>query len=477
MKILYCYWMQYNDLNSRGGGVQVYQRNIINNLRKGENIRLYTLSSGIAYNGKKECYIERMKNDKNIERYQVVNSPMLAPSKSSFYNQNIYLSDTRLKEVFFQFLKDIGGVDVVHFQSLEGFTLKVLELKEQFPQTKFIVSLHNYQCFCPQVNLWKNDSECCEDFHQGRDCLTCLGAYPSSESFKKYYFFDYYLRKFGMASYSKNILDKIKKVYIKLNPRGNANEAVSTTNTSTVSKNFEEFRKLNVSYINRYIDSILCVSCRVREIALRMGIDSSKAHISYIGTAFADNQAVSSRFSYSGGILKLAYMGYMRHDKGFYFFLDALEQMDSVLAKKISVVIAARFDDEEAVVRIQKLKSHLAGVILYNGYTHNQIPEIIEGVHLGIVPVLWEDNLPQVAIEFKAMGIPVLASDRGGPSELSGSSYFRFKNGNKNDFYEKLETLISNPAAISDYWEKQHRLITMKEHCEQLMSVYSRNGI
>ena len=49
-KILYCYWMQYNDTNNRGGGVQVYLKNIITKLNAVRDIKIYTLSSGVAYN-------------------------------------------------------------------------------------------------------------------------------------------------------------------------------------------------------------------------------------------------------------------------------------------------------------------------------------------------------------------------------------------------------------------------------------------
>ena len=36
----------------------------------------------------------------------------------------------------------------------------------------------------------------------------------------------------------------------------------------------------------------------------------------------------------------------------------------------------------------------------------------------GVVPVLWHDNLPQVAIEMHARHIPLLTSDMGGAQEL-----------------------------------------------------------
>lgn len=39
--------------------------------------------------------------------------------------QNIYLNDERLKNTIRGFLTKIGGVDVIHFQSFEGLTLKI----------------------------------------------------------------------------------------------------------------------------------------------------------------------------------------------------------------------------------------------------------------------------------------------------------------------------------------------------------------
>lgn len=456
-------------------GVQVYLNNILTGLRQRKDVQIITLSSGIAYNFKKKCYIEKLKSDGDIDRYQVVNSPMLSPSKSSFHDQQIYLNDTVLKDVLRDFLKEIGGVDVIHFQCLEGLTLKVLELKKEFPQTKFILSLHNYQCFCPQVNLWKREQESCDDFHEGKDCSGCLGQYPGAEKFRKYYLADYYMRKVGMEQYSQPLRTKLKNLYGKLKAlKGSpAAEPVQVLSTSPKeAETFCRFRRDNVAYINRYMDAVLCVSERVKEIAMHMGVYEEKAITSYIGSAFAEHQARKAAYPYTGGPLKIAYMGYMRRDKGFYFFLDALASMPERLAKDISVVIAARFDDPAAVKKLEEISLRFEEFRLYDGYTHKDIPAITHGLHLGIVPVLWEDNLPQVAIEFKAMGIPVLAADRGGASELSHSKKFVFKSGDKDDFIQKLEEFIRKPDTIEDYWKEQNHLITMKEHCDSLIQIY-----
>lgn len=472
MKILFYYWMQYNDLNTRGGGVQVYLKNIINELRKDKDCEIYTLSSGIAYDLSGKCYVQELPKDGNIRRFQVINSPMLAPSKSSFYEQDVYLKDRTLKEVVNNFLDQIHGVDVIHFQSFEGLTLSVLELKKEYPQTHFIASVHNYQYFCPQVNLWKNDSISCDDFHNGKDCCHCLGGYPSAQQFKKYYLLDFYLRKVGLGKYSKPLLNKVKDIYHTVH-KEKENQRTQSNFIPIDSDVFKDFRSQNIKYINDYIDTVLCVSKRVRDIAVSMGIKKNKALVSYIGSNFASNQALESKYIYNGDVLKIAYMGYMRKDKGFYFLLDTLSAMPENLSKRLAIVIAARFDDSNAVAKLETMKSRFADITLYNGYTRNQIPSLTKGVNLGVVPVLWEDNLPQVAIEFKAMGIPVFASNRGGPSELSGAEEFIFKSGDKEDFIRKLTAIIDNPGIFARYWDKQMKLITMAEHVNQLLSIYS----
>lgn len=235
---------------------------------------------------------------------------------------------------------------------------------------------------------------------------------------------------------------------------------------------FRAFREQNVQAINQYMDTVLCVSRRVQAIAQHMGVRPELTQVSYIGTAFAETQKMQSAYPYTGGILTLAYMGYMRHDKGFYFLLEALEQMPADLAGQLDIVIAARYDDMAAVQRLEALQGKFHAIRLYNGYTHAQIPEITRHVNLGLVPVLWEDNLPQVTIKFKAMGIPVLASDKGGASELSASTFFRFHSGDCADFCRKIRAISQNGHLLDDYWNQQQPLVSMASHGQDLVRHY-----
>ena len=467
LKILHYYWTQYNDMEKPGGGIRVYLENIIG-IQK-QNDTVYMLNSGVDYDLKHECYIKEIADKNDVKQYSIINSPILAPSKCSFNNQKIYLEDKILADVLDDFLSKNGPFDVIHFHSLEGLSINVLHLKNKFPQTKFILSLHNYYIFCPQVNLWKNDMESCENYHCGKDCVSCVPNLPNSRLVKFSYMLSTCLRCINLEKYSEIITRNLKLLYTKHKSRSIVSEKQFDNINNT---EFERFRTRNIEIINKYIDTVICVSKRVMQIAVNMGISKDKCQVAYIGTQFAENQITTIKYPIINGILRLLYMGYMRKDKGFYFFVEALENIPPKLAKKIEVVIAARFDDLVLVDRLKLLKKKFKNIILYNGYTHTDIPLITKGVNLGVVPVMWEDNLPQVAMEMKAMGIPILASDRGGASELTDSVLFKFKAGNTDDFINKIAQIIYKPQLLNLYYDKHFILQNNLEHCLILRKIY-----
>ena len=150
--------------------------------------------------------------------------------------------------------------------------------------------------------------------------------------------------------------------------------------------------------------------------------------------------------------------------------------MEESLSKKIIITIAAKYDNNQnkkEIETLQKLKSKFHDIILINGYNHQNQAQILEDQNLGIVPVLWEDNLPQVAIEQIAYGVPILCSDCGGVSELHNyNPDFTFKAGNVKEFLEKINNILKNRNLLNDYWKTVQHLTTMKEHIDFLEKIY-----
>ena len=467
MRILYYNWIQFDNAENKGGGVSLYQRNLIEVMCQNPDNEIFFLSSGREYcTPIADPYIQETDNcfGNSCHSYTVVNSPVLATG--NYLNSSdlsVYLKETSLYRLIRDFISEIGGIDVIHFNNFEGLSLSVLRLKEAFPDVQMIYSLHNYFPFCTQVNLWSHGCENCLDYQDGSRCPDCHDIGVSSAKIKE---------KLALDALYKSQTEQLS-----LEEYQRRQQAIDDKYSADKHKEngkadvYRCFREETATAFNRYVDCILAVSNRVREIAVSMGIQTDKIRTSYIGTKFADRQ-LGRLHNISKDVFTIAYLGYMRQDKGFYFFLETCEKMSPKLCASCDVVFAAKASDPDAKERIEALKNRFHGVFFYDGYSHENMEEILASVHLGIVPVLWEDNLPQIAIEMVSMGVPVLSSHLGGAKELTESENFCFRAGDFNDFEEKLMFLKEHPQILQEYFAKGRKLVTMTEHAKSLQKIY-----
>lgn len=468
MKILYFNWVPTRAFHKDGGGVSIYQRNLLQEFSTDKELEVYYLTTSYAQDLiTRKPYIRKVKQSTidNIHEYEIVNAPILAPSFFSFNVIDQYFENDETISLISDFMDKFGPFNVIHFNNLEGISAKVLELKKRFKETKFIISLHNYFPFCAQVNLWYRDRENCLDFEHGKKCLDC-NLFPV----------DYQVIKLQRACPSlvqhKRLFNGLRKIYHRLNLKP------APVKAKVEEANHYLRRQNYVNLINSYVDIVLCVSKRVEEIAIKMGIKKELCHVEYIGTRHADYANNFKNKIKHDGTLTMGYLGYMRHDKGFYFYLDTLEAFPDALAQKISLVVAAPITDGNAYQRLENLKNKFRQVTIHNGYKQDQlkyIKYILENVNLGIVPVLWEDNLPQVALEFSAYGIPVLTSDLGGAQEITVSDLFIFKAGDKKSFIDRVQSILESQDSLLKFWPNKNdkRILTsVKEHCNTLKNNY-----
>lgn len=466
MKILYYNWIQFDNEKNQGGGVNVYQKNLIDYLVNNTEQEVYFLSSGWEYNPLKTSpYIKETSNiyGNRCKSFVVINSSIMAPAFAVFMNPQKFIEDNLTYEIFDEFIKKHGPFDVIHFNNIEGISINVLKLKEKYPDTKFIVSIHNYQPICPLNQYFQNHNNViCHNFNNGEECLKCSVEIPGKKEYPNRCKYFYYNTLNGNKKFLRFPLKMFCKIF-----KYRSKSYIGGRETMKPEQ-YERYRKHNIDMLNRYADVILAVSERVRQIMISHGIESDKVITSYIGTKFAESELGHST-AQTTSPFTIAYMGYERIDKGFFFLIDALSKLDKEIAKNINVVLAvAKIHKENYENKLKNFNK----IIVHNGYTHKELPQILKDVNLGIVPVLWEDNLPQVAIEMVACGVPILCSDFGGASELSSSEYFKFKGGNENNFVEKLAAIINNPVLLNDYWLNHSPLTTMEKHVKNLLKIY-----
>ncbi len=470
MKILYYNWVNFWQ-SKTGGGVSVYQKNLLDTLGNMPDIKLTYLSSGYKFNMfVDKTYIRKSKPGyANIACYELINSTVTAPAWKMFNNLGAVFNNTdcRVLNALIQFIHQQGGFDILHLNNIEGLPLNFLQLKKHFPNMKIVYSIHNYVSFCPLVELYNHKKRCiCEDPNRTKDCSGCFSVCPplsrKAQSDICAFFFQNKILSCIYKYICRHVLLKKKSIPVR-------------QNFETPLNLVQTYPSLFVEQLNKNVDIFLSVSKRVKEIASNFGIDSKRNYVSYIGTKVAEQQLGHQKYVPNGEYLTIAYLGYALYHKGFEFFIKALETLPEPDAKKINVKLCAAKVKPHLMKRIENLKTKFASVEHINGFTHETLPNVLENVNLGIVPVLWEDNLPQVAIEMVSHGIPVLCSSSGGASELCTDDAFRYTVNNIKSFQEKLQVFISNPKRVCEYWNNHHGLTTMKQHINELLQIYSAN--
>lgn len=484
MRTLYYNWVDYLDDEGRGGGVSVYQANLLRRLEETPGVEAVFLSSGLAYdlrNRTPRWEPLRHGPGSKTPRFEIVNSGCLSPSHHSFGNDT-QVAHPETELVFSDFLQAQGPFDVVHFNNLEGVPANVLALRATFPDTRFVLSLHNYYPVCPQVNLWFGERENCLDFEGGSRCIGCLEHKPAENLTQTANGLAYWMKVHGIRAGTWQF-DLLYRSIIRAGSLASRivgrmrRRAPVLSNEGTVDKarGFVDRRAAMVRLINENCDRVLAVSDRVGEIAVAHGIDQDLVRTSYIGSAQAEKFAQSvprGAVPGSDGTVTLGYLGYMRRDKGFFFLLDALEKLPKDIASRVRLLVAAKIWPDSSMARLDALKTHLAGVTHVNGYGHGDLDDLLARVDVGLIPVMWQDNLPQVAIEMHARHIPLLTSDLGGAQELGRCPDMVFQASSTQSFTDRLRFLLDGKFDPDRYWQGAMAPISMDAHVRQLLEVY-----
>ena len=482
MKILLYNYVQFDDIEKRGGGVTIYLANLVRSLLQ-SNHEVIFLSSGNSYDINSSEPRLDIKKEGKLTRCIVYNSPFPAPASSSFYEPEVFTDSNSLDKIAHEIFHRFSDIDVFHFNNIEGLTYGFIKkLRECFIESNFIYSVHNYNLLCMQVNLWFNDKENCQDFKRGSKCLSCTENYSDLQRNLAVKKVQTILsdRLLGKSILHKNAYLSAKKIlhkyrYLK-HKVFDKKSKIPVVNIEEKSFKFLDFREKNIEMCNNFFDKIICVSERTKDIIKKYGVEESKLNVVYIGTSFYDvYKSIDLKQDFEEH-LTIGYLGYMRRDKGFDFFISSIEKMDLKIKKSINIIIAAHCRNKETAEKLKSLSNDFNNFKVYDGYTHESLPSILEEIDLGVVPVQWEDNLPQVAIEYVCNGTPILTSNLGGAAEIAKNPNFIFKYDDEKDFINKVSSFLNKEVKLKNFWEKDLNIFSMSDHVNKIIKdVYSVN--
>lgn len=459
-KLLIYSWLPFDMPGGVGGRVADYCHDLIDELlRRRPDIQVYYLSSGWAYDlAQKDCYIRSTVNcfGERCRSFEIVNSPVPSPQRYLLNHPESALSSPVLRQTFESFFQIYGPFSAVHFHSLAGLSLDALNVKEQYPDTRFILTLHDYAPLCITGRCFQCQKEAhCPVGFTNQDCAACSAASDRADLLKT------------LLIHAKSGSSQRKTL-----PEAEWIEALGFDQLETPAGDapYQSFADQSAAAINRHMDQVLAVSRHAQAVAAERGIQASKTAVLYSGSLMADFQ-IGQAIAQNGSDFQIAFLGKTAAsiEDGLPFLMDCLDDMDDDAASRISLLLVAGDGiPEEQRERLKRFRS----LEVVTSYRRQDLKRILKDVNLGIVPALWADPMPHAAIDMAALGVPVLASDCCGAAELCDSALFTFKAGDKGDLLSHLMHFIDHPDTLAEYWKHAKPLVTMEQHLHELEAVY-----
>lgn len=517
MRILMVNWAKLADGAVGGGGANGYCQGLALELvARGHDVSY--LSSGVTYTasadgaGPGECEARRLPDFRGVRVFEVINSPVLAPGIFQFRNPLGEVSSPALEREVARVVSLLAP-DVVHFHNIEGFTSGcVAAIREKLPGVKIFFSLHNYHTVCPQVYLMQGGRRLCTSYENGWACTSCIETKdPQIELFKRTHP-DTPLPKHvplpqlgsvwwktrkpvsatatvpGAAVRSRDDCDRKFDHTIPVIAPARASTPEDSIASNIVLPEPASFLPIN-NYARRRAamvemisscDRVLAVSDFVRQKFEALGVQPKPMRVMSIGSWIgdrpqaADNTQPHTAFGSSDRPLRIVFMGYHNFYKGLHVLLAALETLAEGVLGRIELHVYAK-DYQPIEHRLQRLGTRLAGLKLLDGYTPDEIPLLLQGKDLGVVPSVWWDNGPQTVMEFMACGLPVIGAELGGIPEWirHGENGWLFPGNDAPSLATIIDKLVRDPAELRHVAARVSLPKGMKAHGREMEREYA----
>ncbi|MEX2217845.1 MAG: glycosyltransferase [Phycisphaerales bacterium] len=522
MRIVLLNWAPIAEGAARGGGINGYTRALAQDLlRRGHEVA--ALSGGTAYEpgpipGEPgPCRIRKLPAWQGIQRYEVLNSPVLAPALPQFRDPRAEVSSPGLEREVARLIAELRP-DAVHIQSLEGFSAGcIAAIGAAAPGARVVFSLHNYHTICPQVYLMQGHRRPCHSFDGGRACDGCIPTVDPAAEKRRLATGDSTPAEFewkrpengnagreepGGESVWRGLLRRFanappaeagaptapppapfippplwSEAWITMPARRPLLNIVHPEPACAGPPNAYGQRRLAmIEAINR-CDTVLAVSDFVRRKYETLGVRPEVLRTLHIGTRLGvapggvrsepDPATPRSR------PIRLAFMGYNNWYKGLPMLLESLALLTPEVLGRFHLHIFA-LGGEPADAELAGLRPRLAGLTVREGYSHDELPALLAGIDLGLVTSVWWDNGPQTVLEFLACGIPVLGAQLGGIPDFiqDGVNGLLFRGNDRWDLARRLAGIAAEPAVLARLRDNVKPPKTMTEHTSELEAIY-----
>lgn len=399
----------------RGGGLIAYAEGMMGaQVQRGHAVGYFF--SGRRYPLLRQPRLRRWERD-GIRRYEILNTSLVPGGEegTAFPADDV---DHPPTEGFLERALDDFEPDLVHVQELFALPSSVVEVVKR-RDLPVVMTLQDYFPLCPTIKLYDIDGQVCLRDYVGPQCVRCSAAAPTTDRHEWEITYAYEMTRLARvfpplraAAAARKWLGR-ERGTLRIPgvvPDGTPSaRAASVEDGHAPAEAYQRRRERNVDRLNQ-VDVLVAMSNRVAEIYHRLGVDRERLrvlhltldHLDRIPPVALERVDPPVRFATLNGCASTA--------KGAGVVLGAVRELHRRgLAGSFELRVAG-YVTAEARRGIEALP----GVEWVGHYAPERLESILDGVHVGVVPSIWEEAYGYVGPELLARGIPVVGNAIGG---------------------------------------------------------------
>ena len=369
----------------REGGAIKYAIDLAENQASLEH-KVFLLYPG-AIRGKKNTYIKR-RNIKNGVKYFEIINPLPTPGAFGMCNEKYFMEKTD-PQIYYDFLMQ-NDINVIHFHSLQGLHLELLEAADELKIKKIFTS-HDYFGICPKTDLI-NKGEVCTDVEWNKcaECCDHPASYMALVRRQSHWF---------RILVDSPLLPALELVWNKIAKRISTKKKENNLRPATTDykelKNYYSaiFKRIDLMHYNssvakkKYEEFLGCHTFLLKGVIHKDITDKRKIK-------FCDN------------IIRLGYLGNEGIYKGFPMLIEVLDKIHAEGKYSFSLSVYFKSNIEREYI------------VQHRRYQYSDIDDVFNSMDVLLVPSLWAETYGFVVLEAIMHGVPVVITTNVGAKDF-----------------------------------------------------------
>ena len=428
----------------------------------------------------------------NMPVYEVINSPIIVGGDEGTLLPELELREEHSEKCFLETLAEFRP-DIINIQELLGLPTSLIALAKR-QGIPVVHTMHDYYPLCPTLKLSNYEDAFCAGRDVGEKCVRCClqgqARFKPQDTFNKIgknlWLTEIQPGPWRMPAW---LVHKMLKMagYLPmwLARKGSAkkgktakNELLTAAGSPELPQHlavaFQKRRDVNVSLLNR-LDLLIAQSHRQAEIYHTLGVHPDKIAIVPSTQKHLEHLTPKTIESINGPLIFATMNGCASEKKGARIVLSALRLLrEQGLTERFKFIAWGYVSEEVKGELLQFDNVEVRGL-----YHFSNLESLLEEVHVGIIPSIWEEVYGIVGIELLAKGIPIIGNNVGGIVDYTKDDLTGWINrtNSAEGLAQIMAAIINEPDQVvrlnHSIRMNRHRIVKfMKTHFEEIDEIY-----